>query len=179
MPRIQPVDVATAQGQARETFASIQGALGGVPAMFRTLGHAPATLQALWGVFGAMGTSTLPPSLREQIALAVGQTNGCTYCVNAHTALGKKAGLADTDLLDARRGNAADAKARAGLRFALAVLERKGHVSDADIAAARSAGYTEGEVLDIVGVVVQNVFTNWINHVADTPLDFPAAPALR
>lgn len=179
MPRIQPLDPASTTGRAKETFTSIQGALGGVPAMFRTLGHSPASLQAMWSFFGAMGQSSLPPALRERIALWVGETNSCTYCVNAHSVLGKKAGLADDQLLAARKGQAEDPRSAAALRFTTALLERKGHVTDTEFAAVRQAGFSDAEILDILSVVMQNIYTNWVNHVADTASDFPAAPALR
>jgi len=166
MARIQPVEVSEAQGKVKETFGQIERGLGRVPGMFRTLGRSPAALQAMWGFFGAMGGSTLPAKLREQIALAVGQANGCGYCVDAHAAIGKHAGLTDAEV-------------EAALHFASALLEKKGHVSDADVAAVRAAGFDDGQVLEILAVVMQNVFTNWVNHVAETASDFPPAPALR
>ncbi|MGD9690915.1 MAG: carboxymuconolactone decarboxylase family protein [Phycisphaerales bacterium] len=178
MSRIQPIDPAAATGKTRELFDSIKGALGGVPNVFRVTGQSPAALGALWGVFGAMNSASIPASLREQIALSVGETNGCDYCVAAHSVLGKHAGLRDADVQAARHGNAADPKAAAALAFASAVLEHKGHVRDADLAAVRAAGYSDAQVMEIVAAVVQNVFTNWVNHVAQTPVDFPAAPAL-
>ncbi len=178
MPRIQPVELTAAQGQTKEILDSIRGAMGGVPAMFSTIGHSPATLRAMWGFFGAMSQSRLPGTLREQIALAVGQANDCGYCLAAHSALGKSAGLKDEDILSARRGSASDPRAAAALRFAAAVLERKGHVSDSDVAAVRAAGHGDAEILEIVAVVVQNIFTNWINHVTQVTPDFPVAPPL-
>ncbi len=179
MARIQPVDVASVQGSVKEAFGQIDRALGRVPAMFKTLGQSRAALGAMWGFFGAMGLSRLPAKLREQIALAVGETNGCTYCVNAHAALGKHAGLTDGDVLAARHWQAGTSRDAAALTFASAVLEKKGHVSDGDVSAVKAAGFDDAEVLEIVAVVVQNVFTNWVNHVAGTVSDFPAAPALR
>jgi len=179
MARIQPVEVSEAQGKVKETFGQIERGLGRVPGMFRTLGRSPAALQAMWGFFGAMGGSTLPAKLREQIALAVGQANGCGYCVDAHAAIGKHAGLTDAEVEAARRWRAGDARSQAALHFASALLEKKGHVSDADVAAVRAAGFDDGQVLEILAVVMQNVFTNWVNHVAETASDFPPAPALR
>ena len=179
MARIQPLDPAAATGATKETFNSIQGALGGVPGMFRTVGQSPASLQAMWGFFGAMGQSTVPPAVRERIALAIGQANDCGYCLAAHSALAKKAGVADAEVMAARKGTSTDPKADAAVKFAVAILERKGHVSDADVGAVRKAGYSDAEVLEILSVVVQNVYTNWVNHVAQTAIDFPAAPALK
>ncbi len=178
MSRITAIDPASAQGKSKEILDQIKGALGSVPNLFRTAAHSPASLQALWGIFGAMGQSHLPAKIREQIALAVGQSNGCDYCVSAHTALGKGAGLSDSDLIAARRGQSADAKSAAAIKFSLAIVERKGHVSDADLAAVKGAGFGDAEILEILTVTVQNIFTNYLNHVAQTAIDFPAAPKL-
>ena len=64
------------------------------------------------------------------------------------------------------------------LRFARAVLEKKGVVEDAEVAAVREAGYGDAEIAEVVAHVGLNVFTNYFNNVAGTTIDFPKAPAL-
>jgi hypothetical protein len=51
-------------------------------------------------------------------------------------------------------------------------------VSDADLASFRKAGYGDGHVAEVVACYALNVFTNYFNHVNDTAIDFPAAPAI-
>jgi uncharacterized peroxidase-related enzyme len=116
--------------------------------------------------------------VREQLALDVGEVNHCEYCVSAHSALGKRAGLSDQEVLDSRRGASADPKADALLRFARKVVAQQGLVEDADIAAVRAAGYGDAEIAEVVAHVGLNIFTNYFNNVAGTTLDFPRAPAL-
>jgi AhpD family alkylhydroperoxidase len=113
------------------------------------------------------------PKLREQIALAVGQANQCAYCVSAHTLLGAKAGLSETEAMAARSGEAGDARSAAVLRLALAINGKQGRPTDADLAAARAAGLGDAEIAETVANVALNVFTNYFNHVADTQIDFP------
>jgi len=179
MPRIAPATGSAIPAKSVETLASIKGALGGTPNIFTTVAHSPAALQALWGFFGAMGQTSLSAKLREQIALAVGESNQCGYCVAAHTAIGKSAGLNDGELNAARLGQSTDAKDAAALKFANSIIEKRGHVSDGEVAAVKAAGYDDAQVIEILAVTVQNIFTNYVNHVAQTAVDFPAAPALK
>jgi AhpD family alkylhydroperoxidase len=116
--------------------------------------------------------------VREQLALDIGQANDCDYCVSAHSVLGKGAGLTDREVLDSRRATSSDPKAGVLLRFARTVLEKKGMVKDADVAAVREAGFGDAEIAEVVAHVGINVFTNYFNHVAGTVLDFPKAHAL-
>ena len=61
--------------------------------------------------------------------------------------------------------------------IAAEVTRSRGQVSDADIAAVRAAGFTDAQIVEIVGVVVENVFTNFLNNVAGTEIDFPVVRA--
>jgi AhpD family alkylhydroperoxidase len=114
--------------------------------------------------------------LREQIALAVGEANGCQYCVSAHTAIGKRLGVAEAELEASREGAAGDPKVEAALGFARALVERRGDVTDADVARVREAGWNDAEVAEIVAHVALNVFTNYFNITAGTEIDFPKIP---
>jgi uncharacterized peroxidase-related enzyme len=179
MPRIQPLDpAAVTDPRTQELFAAAKAKLGGVPNMLRTLGQSPAALAAYLGFSGAVAGGVLTAAVREQIALAVGQANGCDYCLSAHAALGKKAGLTDADVQAARHGTATDPTADALVRFARRVNEARGRVTDADVQAVRAAGATDAEIAEVVAAVALNVYTNWFNHVADPAIDFPKAAPL-
>ncbi len=128
--------------------------------------------------FGALGKGTLPARVREQIALAVAQINGCDYCLAAHSAVGRVVGLTADQLRDSRLGTAVDPKASALIRFALKVLESHGSVTDGDLDEVRRAGYDEAAITELVANVALHVFTNYFNRLAGTDLDFPQAPAL-
>lgn len=173
MNRIQPLDPNNVTGRGRELLDAVQAKLGVVPNMMRAMAHSPAVLDAYLSLSGALNKGTLPAKTREAIALAVGQANRCQYCVSAHTLLGRKAGLTESDVSAARAGEATDAKLAAVLRLAGAINTRHGNVTDADLAAARSAGLSDGEIGEVVGVVALNIFTNYFNHVADPQIDFP------
>lgn len=176
MPRIHPVDPENATGRTRELLDSIASRLGRVPNLLRTFAHSPAVLESYLSFKRALDSGVLPPALREQIALTVAEQNRCDYCVAAHVTLGSRAGLSPEQIAEARRGQAADPKAQAVLRFARKLVETRGHAGDDDIAALRTAGCTDAEIAETVAHVAFNLFTNYFNHVAQTEIDFPPPP---
>lgn len=178
MPRIKPIDASKADPKAKEILDGVQKKLGRTPNIFLTLAHSPAVIQAYAGFSGAMATSSLDGKLREQIALAVGQANNCDYCLAAHTAIGGNLGLSQDETIAARRGNASDPKSAAAIKFANTLVEKRGNASDADVNALREAGFGDQQIVEIIGVVAINIFTNYFNHVVGTEVDFPAAPKL-
>jgi uncharacterized peroxidase-related enzyme len=172
MPRIEAVQLGDASGKARELLEGIQRAMGMVPNLMKTMARSPAVLESYLG-FGRSLQGALRAALREQIALTVAGANDCGYCASAHTALGASAGL-DADEMSANlRGESADERTAAALRFARAVVAERGRVSDGDLDDVRAAGYGDAEIAEIVAVIALNVFTNYFNHVAGTEIDFP------
>ncbi len=135
------------------------------------MGNSPAVLQAFAQFNGAMGTAKLNAKVREQIALLTAENNACTYCLSAHTALGKMAGLTQDQMNGARHGESGDPKTLAALTFAQAVIDSRGGVSDRDVQTVRSAGHSDAEIAEIVGAVALNVFTNLFNRAFAVDVD--------
>jgi uncharacterized peroxidase-related enzyme len=177
MPRITPVDPSSAEGKVRELLAGVQRSLGATPNLYRVIGRSPAALAGALGLGGALARGRLGARLREKIALAVAEANACDYCLSAHTALGKGLKLSDEELALARQGRAPAPRDAAALRFAARVVERRGRVDDADLAEVRRAGFDDGQIVEIVAEVALNVFTNYLNQVAETDVDFPIVRA--
>jgi len=171
--RIAPVDPASAQGHAKELLDGVKAKLGRVPNAMKTMVHSPAALEGYLSLTAALSRGVLPASLREQIALVVSQTNGCEYCVSAHSLTGKLAGLNPEQVLNARQGRGSDAKSQAVLDLAQNILERRGDVSDDQLADARQAGLSDAEVAEVVGNVALVTLMNYFNQVARTEIDFP------
>lgn len=178
MPNIAPIDRKNPAAEVAPQLEAVRGKLGVVPNLIATLAHSPAALNAYLGLSEAASKGRLAPRDRERIALAVGQANGCDYCLSAHTLIGRNAGLTEDEIVAARRGASAEPKSAAVLRLATAIVAGRGHVSAAELDAARAAGLDDAAILDVLANVVLNIFTNYANHLADTAIDFPKAPAL-
>ena len=177
MPRIAPVDVATADTGVQATLAAVKAKLGMAPNLFKTFAQSPAVLNAYLAFSDALNQGVLSAKQREIVALAVAQANSCHYCLSAHSLMGKGAGLSPDAIQAARRGGATDPIDHALAVFAGAVLQARGQVSDADLATARAAGLTDAQLVEVIAHVAFNVLTNYTNNVAHTDIDFPKVDA--
>lgn len=178
MSRIPQIAPETATGKTKELLDAVKAKLGLVPNMVRAMANSTAALNAYLQFSGALAGGSLSNKSREQIALAVGQVNECDYCLAAHSTLGKMAGLTPDQIFDSRQGMAADGKTNALLQFSRKLVETRGVVSDVEVDAVRKAGFTDGDIAEIVAGVALNIYTNYFNHVAATDIDFPKADAL-
>ncbi|MGH6923939.1 MAG: carboxymuconolactone decarboxylase family protein [Propylenella sp.] len=173
-----PATIEAAPAVSQLMLHAVKKQLGAVPNLFRTVANSPAALQGYVGLMEALGKGALPAPTRARIALAVAGINGCSYCLSAHTYLGKiLAKLDDAEMAANRDGGSNDPKADAAVRFAVKVTRERGHVSDDDIRAVRLAGYDDAQVIEIVLHVALNTWTNYVNTVAATEIDFPLVAA--
>ncbi len=142
--------------------------------IFKTMDHSPAFLEAFKSFKGkASGNGTLSEQLQEKLALASAGANRCSYCKAAHMFLAKKAGLSDQCIAEALEGRCTDdEKHNAALQFSLALIEKRGHIDDADFAAVKDAGYSDQEIIDIFGQTMINMVTNYFNEFVQTDVDF-------
>jgi uncharacterized peroxidase-related enzyme len=164
----------------RPALETVKKQLGSVPNLFRMLASSPAALNGYLGLSEALGKGELDLKTRGRLAMVVAENNGCDYCLSAHTYLGKHvAKLDDSEMAANRSGTSNDTKADAAVRFARKVAHVRGHVSDEDVRAVRAAGYTDGEIVEIVQHVALNTWTNYVNNVARTEIDFPVVTARR
>lgn len=173
MSRIEAVNPATATGRAKELLDGVQKSFGMTPNLMRVMAQEPAVLDTYLQIGGALGKGSFSASTREAIALATAGANACGYCASEHVAISKGMKMAQDDIIAHLGGRATDPKLGALLAFARNVVATRGEVSDMSLATVRAAGATEGEIVETVANVAANILTNYINHVARTPIDFP------
>jgi uncharacterized peroxidase-related enzyme len=174
MSRIATPAIADTPAPSQPLLAAVKKQLGVVPNLFRVISNSPAALQGHLDLHGALSKGTLSAATRERIAIAVAEIDGCDYCLSAHTYIGKNLlRLDDTELAANRDGASNDPKADAAVRFAATVVRKRGRVNDDDIRAVKLAGYDDAAVVEIVQNVALNIWTNYLNEVAQTDIDFP------
>ncbi|MFW5698819.1 MAG: carboxymuconolactone decarboxylase family protein [Planctomycetota bacterium] len=174
MQRIAPVERHAADELTGRLLDTVEQAMGSVPNILATMARSPAVLEAQLAASGALRTVRIGDALRSAVALAVSGANACAYSGAAHTVEAKAAGLDDPAVTAALRGESADERTAAALRFARLLIEKRGKVDDNDCADLRRAGFDDGAVVEIVAVAMFTTFTNYFNHVAQTEIDFPA-----
>ena len=174
MSRINVVEKDAANPEQTELFEAIQSQLGMVPNFLKVFANSPTALSAFLGLHGIAGAGSLDPQTRERIALTLAQKNSCQYCVSAHTAIGKKAGLSGAEIEANRSGTSQDAKAALAVKFAQALVEHKGEVTSEEIHELRDAGYSESDIVEIITHTGMNFLTNILAKASRVEIDFPS-----
>lgn len=172
MDRIKLLSNEEASPSAKAVLDDISKDGARVINIFKAMANSAAALKTFFGIHKALQEKVLDEAIAERIAIQLSVMNGCEYCLAAHSYSGAKV-LSDEELFLAREGKSNDAKAQAALKFSEKVMKTAGKVSDDEFAAAKYAGLSDAELLDIVAVVSLNFYTNAINNVAQTKVDFP------
>lgn len=173
MSRIPTVDLEALSQEQQALLGAVEAQLGMTPNFLKVFAHSPAALRAFLGLYAIAGEGSLDPLTRERIALALAQQNACEYCLSAHTALGRGAGLGDDEIASNRSGSSQEPRAAAAVRFARALADSMGDVSASDLLAIREAGYTDGEIVEIITHVGLNLLTNILGRASHVEIDFP------
>jgi uncharacterized peroxidase-related enzyme len=179
MSRINAIDPATASGDARRLLDAVQAQLGVTPNFIRILAHAPKALEGFLGLYGAAAGFSLDKAAQERIALAIAEGNACEYCVSAHTAIGRHAGLSNAEMLLNRQGSASDAGHAAAVALARALNDNLGDITTQEFDAARGAGLSDTAIVEIIALVALNIFTNLIGKATRVEIDFPKVGLLN
>ena len=171
LPQINPAE---ATGEAGELLTELKKTIGSVPNMAKTMANSPALLKGWMALSGALSGGVLPAAVRERLALATAEHNRCTYCLSAHTFLGKNVAKLDAQEIElARSAKSTDPHAAALLALSDAIVRGHGTIDETDLKAARTAGVTDAEIAEVIGNLALNILTNYFNIVADTDNEFP------
>lgn len=173
MSRINVVSSETANPEQQELFAAITSKLGMVPNFLKVFANSPAALRGFLGLHGIADEGSLDARTKERIALALAEKNACQYCLSAHTAIGRKAGLDSAEIEASRAGTSQDAKAAVAVKFARSLAEHNGEVTTAELLEVRNAGYSESDIVEIISHVGMNVLTNILAKASRVEIDFP------
>jgi len=178
MTRLFNPPVSEANGQAAQIFAAIKGAMGMVPNAYAVVGNnSPQALAAALHLDDVIRKSSLSAKDAEIVKLAVSQESGCDYCLAAHTMISGKIGMNSDQILAARHGKASgDARHDALSEFVHLLVTTRGTLPEEAVLKVRAAGVTDAQIVDTMLAITSITFTNLINRVNNTVLDFPPAP---
>ena len=163
----------TAPAGSRLLLEGLKKAFGFVPNLFAVFAESPAALQGALAIGEAFSKSSLSPAEQQLVALAVSVANDCQFCVAAHSMIAKHMAKADPALVAAARNRETlpDARLDALVNFTRNVVEQRGFVADADLAAFLKAGYTKAQVIEVLLGVGMKTFNNYVDHIAHVPLN--------
>ena len=152
-------------------FDNLKKAVGFVPNLYAVMAYSDTAL-GKYLAFQSAKTS-LTNKEKEAVNLIVSKLNGCIYCQSAHTLLGKMNGLSEEETVNIRRGHSTDARLNALVQVAKEVVENKGHVTPQTLEAFYGAGYTDGNLVDVIMLVGDKVIMNYLHNLTEVPVDFP------
>ena len=175
MQRLQSIEHDQANTETRELLDQVQAAYGAIPNAVKVMANSPAVLRSYLEFSHAMGAASIGKKLLNQLKLTTAEANSCDYCNSILTAIGPASGLSAEEILAGRKAESTDSRTDTALKFASQVLEQRGKVSDDTLAQVRQAGFEDAQIVELVAAVLLGSFTNFLNNVADTELDFPAA----
>lgn len=179
MSRINLIDNESANNEQKELYSLIRSQLGMVPNFLKVFANSPTALKAFLGLHSIANEGSLDLQTKERIALALAEKNACEYCVSAHTAIGSKAGLSESEIKANRAGSSNDNKAAVAVKFARLLAEHNGEVTNSEIEAVRNAGFNESDMVEIITHVGMNILTNILGKASRVDIDFPKVELLK
>ncbi|TDF34944.1 carboxymuconolactone decarboxylase family protein [Alteromonadaceae bacterium M269] len=167
----------TAPEGSKPFLESAKKAFGIEANLMGNMAEAPSLLEGYLTLNGIFGKADLSETERQIILMTNNRLNGCTYCMAAHTAISKGAGVPDDVIESLRAGTPiADPKLEALRVFAAKVNESRGWLEDGDVEALLAAGYTKQTVLEVVLGTSLKLMSNYTNHITGTQLDAAFKP---
>ena len=164
--------MATAPKESRNALKKIKKKYGFVPNYFSVLSESPTALRAYTEVSDALQDSVLSSIERQVVALTISVTTDCAYCVADHSTIAEMVGMPDHTLKELREQRPlSDKKLNALRALVLSVLYHRGLVPRRDLEQYAAAGYGERHILEIITILALKIMSNYVNHVAKTPLD--------
>lgn len=162
----------TAPEASKPYLDGAKKAFGLIPNLVGEFAESPAVIEGYLGLAGALKKSGLTDLEREIVLISASVENGCHYCVAAHTTVTQAQGLDQSVIAAVRAGGPiADARLEALRAFTVAVVRERGWVSDAEVTRFLDAGWTRANVLEVVLGVGLKTISNYVNHIAGTPVD--------
>lgn len=177
MTRLNSVDPAVATGRTKDLLDRVLQNRGRIPNMIRLMANSPAALGGYVNFAAALAGAALSAEVRDSVSILVAADGAADYNLAVVSAIARKTGLSDADIAAAQRAQAKDPRIQAALRFSEIVLENRGHVSPSNLDTLMEAGFTDGEVTEIIAVIALNIYRNYFSLVAAPEIDFPASGA--
>lgn len=158
---------------SKQIFDNLKKQIGMLPNVYAVAGYSSQSLAMHINMTNKAGKGSFSNKEIEAIKLAVSQVNGCHYCQSAHTTIAKMHGFTDEEALSFRQLTSSDKKLNVLTKLAANITTNRGRASQELMNAFFDLGYTEKALVDLILVITDITFTNYLNEVANIPIDFP------
>jgi len=165
--------------QSKVILDKLQNGLGFVPNLYSYFGHSESALSNYLAFQQGQSKGVFSSREREAVYLAIAEVNECRYSLSLHSYLGKLNGFSDEEVINIRLGKATDSKINAIIKLATEVQETHGRPSEKALHNFFIQGYGQGALVDLVSLVADEIFSNYIHNISQIPIDFPLVPELQ
>ena len=164
--------VETAPEDSKAILEAAVKQMGSVPGLYAAMAESPETLKAYQQLHQFFTATSLDAEELTVVWQTINVEHECHFCVPAHTAIAHSMKV-DPAITDALRNQTPlpTEKLQALHDFTLAMVRERGNVTDAQMEAFFDAGYSQKQVIEIILGLSQKVISNYVNHVAKTPVD--------
>jgi AhpD family alkylhydroperoxidase len=165
-------DLDTAPEASKPLLEQSQKAFGRLPGLHKVLAESPQAYEGYQVLHKLFIETDFDAEELTVVWQAINVENECHYCVPAHTGIAKMMKVSD-EISDALRNETAlpTPKLEALRTFTVQMFRQRGNVSDDQMKAFFDAGYGHRAVLDVILGMAQKTISNYVNHVAQTPVD--------
>jgi len=162
----------SAPAQSKPSLEALQGAFGMIPNIAGAMATSPVLISGLVGLFQKVHGGSFSEEQIQVLLLTNAVTNACAWAVAFHTALALKEGVDAADVEAIRKGrNPRNPKNSALSSLARTLIEKRGHVDDAETSKFLQAGFTESHLLEVITVIAASTITNYTGSVTQPPVE--------
>jgi alkylhydroperoxidase family enzyme len=176
MVAMQLADTSKLTGKAQELLSQFDKSMGLTPNILKQMANSPAALEAFLAAREILSNGVLSPKMRALVGILIAETYSCEYLLAARCEMARKAGISEEDLKLARRQTSTDPKEDVGLNFVRNVILRHADISPANLAEVKEAGYSDGEIVELIAQTSINLWAYYLIQIAQPALDFPKLP---
>ena len=164
--------IETAPEGSKPLLENSQKAFGRLPGLHKVLAESPQVFEGYQVLHKLFTETDFDADELTVVWQSINVEHECHYCVPAHTGIAKMMKVSD-DITDALRNETPlpNAKLEALRTFTLQMVRQRGNVTEAQMQSFFDAGYGHRAVLDVVLGLAQKTISNYVNHMAETPID--------
>ena len=162
----------TAPAASADLLANAEKKYGFTPNLLGVMAESPAMLKAYMAIGKIFDQSSFSDVERQIVILTASRINECRYCVAAHSVVAAMQNI-PADVIAAIRDDQpiADRRLEVLRETVETAVNQSGWLSDEDKDQFFAAGYTRGQLLDVIVGVSFKTLSNYANKIADVPLD--------
>jgi alkylhydroperoxidase family enzyme len=166
--------IESAPAQSKPVLQQLQQAFGLIPNIAAAMAASPVLINGFIGLFERVHASSLTERQIQTLLLTNAVTNASEWAVAFHTALALKEGVSPADVGAIRRGVLPDDAGLAALSMlARTLIEKRGRLAVSDQKRFLEAGFSSGQILEVIAVVAASTITNYTGSVTRPPLEAP------